>query len=78
MECVEKLIKKDMMDPISGDKLIDKDIIPLQRVSEGVKIWKKKKNHKYEGNIVYWYNNIIINYNNTIITIIIICYNPLS
>uniref|UniRef100_A0A3B4XB27 Nitric oxide synthase-interacting protein n=1 Tax=Seriola lalandi dorsalis TaxID=1841481 RepID=A0A3B4XB27_SERLL len=32
-ECVEKLIKKDMMDPVSGDKLSDRDIIPLQRVS---------------------------------------------
>lgn len=32
LECVEKLIKKDMLDPISGDKLADKDIIPLQRV----------------------------------------------
>lgn len=31
-ECVEKLIKKDMIDPVSGDKLSDKDIIPLQRV----------------------------------------------
>lgn len=31
-ECVEKLIKKDMIDPVSGDKLSNKDIIPLQRV----------------------------------------------
>lgn len=38
LECVEKLIKKDMMDPISGDKLADKDIIPLQRVSKKVTI----------------------------------------
>lgn len=36
MECVEKLIKKDMMDPMTGDKLSDRDIIPLQRVSVGV------------------------------------------
>lgn len=35
LECVEKLIKKDMMDPISGDKLADKDIIPLQRGGTG-------------------------------------------
>lgn len=33
MECVEKLIKPDMRNPISGAKLKDKDIIPLQRVS---------------------------------------------
>lgn len=32
MECVEKIIKKDMIDPINGKKLTDKDIIPLQRV----------------------------------------------
>ena len=32
MECVEKLIKPDMRNPISGAKLRDKDIIPLQRV----------------------------------------------
>uniref|UniRef100_A0A1A7YXJ1 Nitric oxide synthase-interacting protein n=2 Tax=Iconisemion striatum TaxID=60296 RepID=A0A1A7YXJ1_9TELE len=34
-ECVEKLIKKDMMDPVSGDKLSDRDIIPLQRGGTG-------------------------------------------
>lgn len=32
MECVEKLIWKDMIDPVTGDKLKEKDIIPLQRV----------------------------------------------
>lgn len=31
-ECVEKLIKNDMIDPVTGDTLSDKDIIPLQRV----------------------------------------------
>ncbi|KAM4717748.1 nitric oxide synthase-interacting protein isoform 2-T2 [Anableps anableps] len=34
-ECVEKLIKKDMTDPVSGDKLTEKDIIPLQRGGTG-------------------------------------------
>ncbi|XP_044038687.1 nitric oxide synthase-interacting protein isoform X2 [Siniperca chuatsi] len=34
-ECVEKLIKKDMIDPVTGDKLSDKDIIPLQRGGTG-------------------------------------------
>lgn len=34
-ECVEKLIRKDMMDPVTGDKLTDKDIIPLQRGGTG-------------------------------------------
>lgn len=34
-ECVEKLIKKDMTDPVTGDKLSDRDIIPLQRGGTG-------------------------------------------
>ncbi|KAM9844182.1 nitric oxide synthase-interacting protein [Aulostomus maculatus] len=34
-ECVEKLIKKDMLDPVTGDKLCAKDIIPLQRGGTG-------------------------------------------
>uniref|UniRef100_A0AAR2KGJ1 Nitric oxide synthase-interacting protein n=1 Tax=Pygocentrus nattereri TaxID=42514 RepID=A0AAR2KGJ1_PYGNA len=33
LECVEKLIRKDMIDPVSGDKLKENDIIVLQRVS---------------------------------------------
>lgn len=33
MECVEKIIKKDMVDPTCGKPLTDKDIIPLKRVS---------------------------------------------
>jgi len=32
LECVEKLIKKDMLDPVSGEQLSDRDIIPMQRV----------------------------------------------
>lgn len=35
LECVERLIKMDMTDPISGDKLSDKDIIVLQRGGTG-------------------------------------------
>ena len=34
LECVEKLIRKDMIDPINGEKLKEKDIIVLQRVRE--------------------------------------------
>ncbi|XP_046893503.1 nitric oxide synthase-interacting protein isoform X1 [Hypomesus transpacificus] len=34
-ECVEKLIRKDMIDPVTGDKLKEKDIIPLQRGGTG-------------------------------------------
>ncbi|XP_062340661.1 nitric oxide synthase-interacting protein [Osmerus eperlanus] len=34
-ECVEKLIRKDMIDPVTGDKLKEKDIVPLQRGGTG-------------------------------------------
>ncbi|XP_068612788.1 nitric oxide synthase-interacting protein-like [Brachionichthys hirsutus] len=34
-ECVEKLIKKDMVDPLNGEKLHDKDIILMQRGGTG-------------------------------------------
>uniref|UniRef100_A0A3B3ZYA7 Nitric oxide synthase-interacting protein n=1 Tax=Periophthalmus magnuspinnatus TaxID=409849 RepID=A0A3B3ZYA7_9GOBI len=34
-ECVEKLIRKDMTDPVSGDKLTERDIIYLQRGGTG-------------------------------------------
>jgi hypothetical protein len=32
MECVEKIIKKDWSHPLTGAKLKERDIIPLQRV----------------------------------------------
>ncbi|XP_033751872.1 nitric oxide synthase-interacting protein-like [Pecten maximus] len=35
MECVEKIIKKDMLDPINGAKLREKDIVQLQRGASG-------------------------------------------
>lgn len=35
MECIEKIIKKDMIDPTNGKKMTDKDIIPLQRGATG-------------------------------------------
>lgn len=35
IECVEKLIKKDMIDPTNGMKLKEEDIIPLQRGGTG-------------------------------------------
>lgn len=37
LECVEKLIRKDMVDPVNGEKLTDRDIIVLQRVSRPVR-----------------------------------------
>jgi len=36
LECVEKLIRTDMVDPVTGDKLREKDIIMLQRVSASI------------------------------------------
>ena len=56
MECVEKIIKKDMIDPTNGKKITDKDIITLQRVCSQYSYTKKsikkgiimadfKKNH---------------------------------
>ena len=35
MDCVENLIKKDMLCPFTGQKLKDNDIIPLQRGGTG-------------------------------------------
>lgn len=32
-ECVEKLIKKDWINPLDNSKLTSSDIIPLQRVN---------------------------------------------
>lgn len=34
-ECVEKIIKKDMIDPISGKKMTEKDLIVMQRGASG-------------------------------------------
>lgn len=34
-ECVERLIRKDMTDPVTGEQLSDKDIVPLQRGGTG-------------------------------------------
>lgn len=31
-ECIDKIVKMDMRDPISGEKLSEDDIIYLQRV----------------------------------------------
>ncbi len=36
MECVEKLIKKDMLHPLTGVTLKPADIIPLKMVSLGL------------------------------------------
>ena len=42
MECVEKLIKPDMLNPLTGAKLRDKDIIPLQRVGDGYLLYLRQ------------------------------------
>ena len=33
VECVEKILKKDMIHPLTGEKLKDSDIIIMKRVS---------------------------------------------
>ncbi|XP_035918080.1 nitric oxide synthase-interacting protein homolog [Anopheles stephensi] len=35
IECIEKIIKKDMIHPLTNEKLSDSDIIPLQRGGTG-------------------------------------------
>ncbi|XP_026479818.1 nitric oxide synthase-interacting protein homolog, partial [Ctenocephalides felis] len=35
MECVEKIIKKDWIHPLTNEKLTEKDIIPMQRGGTG-------------------------------------------
>lgn len=45
MESVEKLIKKDMLNPITSARLRDKDIIPLQRVSHQCNINRVSHSH---------------------------------
>uniref|UniRef100_U5EMX3 Nitric oxide synthase-interacting protein homolog n=1 Tax=Corethrella appendiculata TaxID=1370023 RepID=U5EMX3_9DIPT len=35
IECIEKIIKKDMIHPLTNQKLTEKDIIPLQRGGTG-------------------------------------------
>ena len=34
MTCVEKIIKKDWIHPLTNEKLTEKDIIPMQMVSK--------------------------------------------
>lgn len=43
MDCVNRLIKLDMTDPITGDKLTDADIIPMQRGGTGKEFYYLKK-----------------------------------
>lgn len=56
MECVEKIIKKDWIHPLTGEKLTEKDIIPLQRVikififnfyTKNVRIYIKRKQYSF-------------------------------
>lgn len=41
MECIEKIIKKDWINPLDSTKLTESDILPLQRVI----IKNKSKSH---------------------------------
>ena len=49
MDCVERLIKKDMMCPFTGEKLKDSDIICLQRGGTGFAGSGVELNAKKEG-----------------------------
>ncbi|CAK1544744.1 unnamed protein product [Leptosia nina] len=48
MECVEKIIKKDWLHPLTGDTLKEKDIIPLQRGGTGYALTNENLNAKNE------------------------------
>lgn len=46
MECVEKLLKKDMLDPTNGKTMKESDIVPLQRGGTGYSSTNDKLNAK--------------------------------
>ncbi|XP_014239412.1 nitric oxide synthase-interacting protein homolog [Cimex lectularius] len=48
MECVEKLIKKDMIHPLTGEPLKETDIIPMQRGGTGYAYTNSNLEGKYE------------------------------
>ncbi|KAG6463722.1 hypothetical protein O3G_MSEX014040 [Manduca sexta] len=48
MECVEKVIKKDWLHPLTGEKLKEKDIIPLQRGGTGYALTNQNLEGKNE------------------------------
>ncbi|XP_014356898.2 nitric oxide synthase-interacting protein homolog [Papilio machaon] len=48
MECVDKIIKKDWLHPLTGDKLKEKDIIPLQRGGTGYALTNQNLEGKNE------------------------------
>uniref|UniRef100_A0A1B6CB42 Nitric oxide synthase-interacting protein homolog n=2 Tax=Clastoptera arizonana TaxID=38151 RepID=A0A1B6CB42_9HEMI len=48
MECVEKIIKKDWIHPLTNEKLSEKDIIPLQRGGTGYSMTNSKLEGKFE------------------------------
>ncbi|XP_063823782.1 nitric oxide synthase-interacting protein homolog [Ostrinia nubilalis] len=48
MECVERIIKKDWTHPLTGDKLKEKDIIPLQRGGTGYALTNQNLEGKNE------------------------------
>lgn len=48
MECVEKIIKKDWIHPLTGEKLTERDIIPMQRGGTGYAHTNERLEGKYE------------------------------
>jgi len=59
MECIEKIIKKDMIDPTNGKKMTDKDIITLQRVCiPSCKCQMTKQNNHTISQLIYVLNTV--------------------
>ncbi|CAB3228819.1 unnamed protein product [Arctia plantaginis] len=48
LECVDKIIKKDWIHPLTGDKLKEKDIIPMQRGGTGYALTNQNLEGKNE------------------------------
>nr|CAH7740551.1 unnamed protein product [Callosobruchus chinensis] len=48
MECVEKIIKKDWIHPLTSNKLTEKDIIVMQRGGTGYALTNVKLDAKQE------------------------------
>ncbi|XP_063241186.1 nitric oxide synthase-interacting protein homolog [Bacillus rossius redtenbacheri] len=48
LECVEKIIKKDWLHPLTGEKLTEKDVITLQRGGTGYAITNNNLEGKHE------------------------------
>jgi nitric oxide synthase-interacting protein len=79
MDCVNRLIKLDMVDPITGAKLTDDDIIPMQRGGTGKKFinFKNIKLNFYFSLRIFWiWSTIRCEITNTCdAVIVVLCVN---